>query len=55
VTTRQLCAVSRRDGTLRALLLRKADLILGEHRNGPTKMITVAEQLHLSWFANTAH
>nr|WP_263858062.1 replicative DNA helicase [Mycolicibacterium doricum] len=33
----------------------EADLILGKHRNGPTKTITVAHQLHLSKFANMAH
>jgi replicative DNA helicase len=32
----------------------EADLILGKHRNGPTKTITVAHQLHLSRFANMA-
>lgn len=33
----------------------EADLILAKHRNGPTKTITVAHQLHLSRFANMAH
>jgi replicative DNA helicase len=33
----------------------EADLILGKHRNGPTKTITVAHQLHLSRFTNMAH
>ncbi len=32
----------------------EADMILGKHRNGPTKTITVAHQLHLSRFANMA-
>lgn len=32
----------------------EADLILAKHRNGPTKTITVAHQLHLSRFANMA-
>jgi replicative DNA helicase len=32
----------------------EADLILGKHRNGPTKTITVAHQLHFSRFANMA-
>jgi replicative DNA helicase len=32
----------------------EADLILGKHRNGPTKTITVAHQLHLSRFTNMA-
>jgi replicative DNA helicase len=32
----------------------EADLILGKHRNGPTKTITVAHQLHLSRFTNIA-
>ncbi|TFV56635.1 replicative DNA helicase [Mycobacterium sp. PS03-16] len=32
----------------------EADLILGKHRNGPTKTITLAHQLHLSRFANMA-
>jgi replicative DNA helicase len=32
----------------------KADLILGKHRSGPTKTITVALQLHLSRFTNMA-
>ncbi|MGV0849152.1 replicative DNA helicase [Mycolicibacterium phlei] len=32
----------------------EADLILGKHRNGPTKTITVAHQLHYSRFANMA-
>ena len=31
----------------------EADLILAKHRNGPTKTITVAHQLHLSRFAAT--
>ena len=33
----------------------EADLILRKHRNGPTKTITVAHQLHFSRFANMAH
>ncbi|MDA4103454.1 replicative DNA helicase [Mycolicibacterium monacense] len=33
----------------------EADLIVAKHRNGPTKTITVAHQLHLSRFANMAH
>ncbi|HNM86366.1 MAG: replicative DNA helicase [Mycobacterium sp.] len=33
----------------------EADLILGKHRNGPTKTVTVAHQLHLSRFTNMAH
>jgi replicative DNA helicase len=33
----------------------EADLILGKHRNGPTKTITVAHQLHLSRFSPMAH
>ncbi|MGV0791247.1 replicative DNA helicase [Mycolicibacterium sp. XJ1819] len=32
----------------------EADLILAKHRNGPTRTITVAHQLHLSRFANMA-
>jgi replicative DNA helicase len=32
----------------------EVDLILGKHRNGPTKTITVAHQLHLLRFANMA-
>jgi replicative DNA helicase len=32
----------------------EADLILGKHRNGPTKTITLAHQLHLSRFTNMA-
>jgi replicative DNA helicase len=32
----------------------EADLILAKHRNGPTKTITVAHQLHYSMFANMA-
>src|SRR6201987_1475632 len=32
----------------------EADLILAKHRNGPTKTVTVAHQLHLSRFANLA-
>ncbi len=32
----------------------EADMILGKHRNGPTKTITVAHQLHLSRFTNMA-
>ena len=32
----------------------EVDLILGKHRNGPTKTITVAHQLHLSRFTNMA-
>jgi len=33
----------------------EADLILAKHRNGPTKTVTVAHQLHLSRFTNMAH
>jgi len=33
----------------------EADLIVGKHRNGPTKTVTVAHQLHLSRFTNMAH
>ncbi len=33
----------------------EADIILGKHRNGPTKTITVAHQLHFSRFTNMAH
>ena len=33
----------------------EADLIIAKHRNGPTKTITVAHQLHLSRFTNMAH
>ncbi|MBV9091756.1 MAG: replicative DNA helicase [Mycobacteriaceae bacterium] len=32
----------------------EADLILGKHRNGPTRTITVAHQLHFSRFTNMA-
>src|SRR6201999_4440700 len=32
----------------------EADLILAKHRNGPTKTVTVAHQLHLSRFDNMA-
>jgi len=32
----------------------EADLILAKHRNGPTRTVTVAHQLHLSRFANMA-
>ena len=32
----------------------EADFILAKHRNGPTKTITVAHQLHLSRFTNMA-
>jgi len=32
----------------------EADFILSKHRNGPTKTVTVAHQLHLSRFANMA-
>jgi replicative DNA helicase len=32
----------------------EAELILGKHRAGPTKMITIAAQLHFSRFANMA-
>jgi replicative DNA helicase len=32
----------------------EADLIIAKHRNGPTKTVTVAHQLHLSRFANMA-
>ena len=30
----------------------EADFILAKHRNGPTKTVTVAHQLHLTRFAN---
>jgi len=33
----------------------EADLILAKHRNGPTRTIVVAHQLHLSKFANMPH
>ena len=32
----------------------EADFILAKHRNGPTKTVTVAHQLHLSRFSNMA-
>ena len=32
----------------------EADFILAKHRNGPTKTVTVAHQLHLSRFTNMA-
>lgn len=32
----------------------EADFIVAKHRNGPTKTVTVAHQLHLSRFANMA-
>ena len=32
----------------------EADLIIAKHRNGPTKTVTVAHQLHFSRFANMA-
>ncbi|WP_205875573.1 replicative DNA helicase [Mycobacterium camsae] len=32
----------------------EADFILAKHRNGPTRTVTVAHQLHLSRFANMA-
>jgi replicative DNA helicase len=32
----------------------EADLIVAKHRNGPTKTVTVAHQLHLSRFTNMA-
>jgi replicative DNA helicase len=32
----------------------EADLIIAKHRNGPTKTVTVAHQLHLSRFTNMA-
>jgi replicative DNA helicase len=32
----------------------EAGLILAEHRNGPTKAVTVAHQLHGSRFTNMA-
>nr|WP_255605482.1 replicative DNA helicase [Mycolicibacterium xanthum] len=32
----------------------EADLIVAKHRNGPTRTVTVAHQLHLSRFANMA-
>jgi replicative DNA helicase len=31
-----------------------ADVISAKHRNGPTKTVTVAHQLHLSRFTNMA-
>jgi replicative DNA helicase len=34
--------------------LGEADLIIAKHRNGPTRTITVAHQLHFSRFANMA-
>jgi replicative DNA helicase len=33
----------------------EADLIVAKHRNGPTKTVTVTNQLHMSRFANMAH
>jgi replicative DNA helicase len=33
----------------------EADLIVAKHRNGPTRTVTVAHQLHLSRFTNMAH
>ncbi|MCG5434093.1 replicative DNA helicase [Mycobacterium sp. MYCO198283] len=33
----------------------EADLIVAKHRNGPTKTVTVTNQLHVSRFANMAH
>jgi len=33
----------------------EADLIVAKHRNGPTRTVTVAHQLHLSKFAPMAH
>jgi replicative DNA helicase len=32
----------------------EADLIVAKHRNGPTRTVTVAHQLHLSRFTNMA-
>ena len=32
----------------------EADFIVAKHRNGPTKTVTVAHQLHLSRFTNMA-
>jgi replicative DNA helicase len=32
----------------------EADLIVAKHRNGPTRTVTVASQLHLSRFADMA-
>jgi replicative DNA helicase len=32
----------------------EADFTLAKHRNGPTKTVTVAHQLHLSRFTNMA-
>ncbi|WP_102144334.1 replicative DNA helicase [Mycobacterium hubeiense] len=32
----------------------EADIIIGKHRNGPTRTISVAHQLHISRFANMA-
>jgi len=32
----------------------EADLIVAKHRNGPTRTVTVAHQLHYSRFANMA-
>ena len=32
----------------------EADMILAKHRNGPTKTVIVAHQLHLSRFTNMA-
>ena len=32
----------------------EAEIIIGKHRAGPTKTITVASQLHMSRFANMA-
>jgi replicative DNA helicase len=35
--------------------LGEADLIRGKHRDGPTKTLTVAHQLHFSRFTNLAN
>ena len=66
-TDRIQLALFKAEATERAFLLHRpdafdrddprggeADLILAKHRNGPTKTVTVAHQLHLSRFANMA-